>query len=154
MKKIYLPLLVAVAVFTACTQTVTETAEKNLQNENTSSLQTEPVQQIENQFTPNEGVKTFDITVRQWEYEPNIIEVDEGDTVVIRATSEDVPHSFTLPDFSPQDDPGAGFNVLLNPGKTETTTFVADKKGEFMFGCDVVCGSGHTTMTGVVIARD
>ncbi len=100
-------------------------------------------------------VKEFSLDVAQWSYSPERIEVNEGDTVIITAQSLDVPHSFTLPDFNDEsrDNGTGGISVLLQKGQKEVITFVADKKGEFTYGCDVVCGSGHTTMKGVVVVR-
>ena len=96
-------------------------------------------------------VQEFDMTVSQFTYDPATIVVDEGDTVVLRITSTDVPHSFTLPDFGSASE--GGINEFLSPGETVTVEFVADKAGEFVFGCDVVCGTGHTDMLGKLIVK-
>jgi cytochrome c oxidase subunit 2 len=101
------------------------------------------------------SIREFTVEVGQWYYSPDLLEVSEGDTVVITAKSVDVPHSFTLPDFNDEsrDNGTGGISVLLQPGQEEVITFVADKKGEFIFGCDVVCGAGHTTMMGKLIVK-
>ncbi|MDP7323160.1 MAG: cupredoxin domain-containing protein, partial [Candidatus Woesearchaeota archaeon] len=71
------------------------------------------------------------------------IEVNQGDTVVIKVKSIDVPHGLAIPDY--------GIRQRLDPGKEEIVEFVADKKGTFGFFCSVSCGSGHRGMTGELV---
>ena len=95
---------------------------------------------------PSTGeVKEFDMTARQWEFTPNTITVNKGDTVRLHIESVDVTHGFGLPDF--------GVNEQLEPGKDVHVEFVADKTGTFTFACTVVCGSGHTGMSGQLIVN-
>jgi len=103
----------------------------------------------EDNIKSDRKVREFDMVAKQFTYEPNTITVDKGDIIVINIVSEDVPHSFTLPDLGYQND--IGINELLVPGKEVTIEFIADKKGEFVFGCDVACGSGHSDMLGKII---
>ncbi|NOZ81340.1 MAG: hypothetical protein GXP63_06745 [DPANN group archaeon] len=89
------------------------------------------------------GVKEITMTARNWKFEPNIIRVKKGDRVKLSITSVDVTHGFNLPAF--------GINENLEPGKTVTVEFVADKTGTFPFACSVYCGQGHSSMTGELV---
>ncbi len=90
-------------------------------------------------------VKEFEITAKQWEFVPNIIRVNLGDTVKLTITSADVTHGFNLPDF--------GIREALDPGKTVIVEFDADKKGTFTFACYIPCGRGHGGMNGKLIVE-
>src|SRR3989344_7023053 len=84
------------------------------------------------------NVKEFDVTARNWEFEPSTITVNRGDTVKLHITSADVAHGFVISAY--------GINKTLNPGQTVDVEFVADKAGSFPFLCNVFCGDGHSTM--------
>lgn len=100
---------------------------------------------IENQTPSNQTLKEFYITARQWEFEPRDITVSQGDLVRLTITSVDVEHGFALPDF--------GIDERLNPGDAVVIEFIADKKGEFRFFCNVYCGAGHQAMEGKIIVE-
>ncbi|MBI2172610.1 MAG: cupredoxin domain-containing protein [Candidatus Aenigmarchaeota archaeon] len=91
------------------------------------------------------ATKQFDITARQFEFEPSTIEVDQGDVVILKIKSVDVDHGFALPDF--------GVSQYLEPGKEAVVQFTADKKGTFTFFCNVLCGSGHESMKGTLVVK-
>lgn len=94
---------------------------------------------------PQPSTKTFSITARQWEFEPNTVTVNKGDKVVLNVTSEDVSHGFFLDDF--------GVNETLKPGVTTKVEFTADTAGTFSFACSVFCGSGHGGMSGTLTVK-
>lgn len=91
------------------------------------------------------GVKEFDMTARQWAFEPSIIRVKEGDRVRLNIKNEDVTHGFAIFEFN--------VNERLQPGKTTIVEFTADKKGEYTFFCSVQCGQGHRDMKGKLIVE-
>ncbi len=95
--------------------------------------------------TTSPTTKSFSMTAKNWEFSPSTITVKKGDKVKLTIKSVDVDHGFSLPDF--------GVNVKLEPGKTVTTEFVADKQGTFQYRCSVQCGSGHKEMTGTLIVE-
>jgi heme/copper-type cytochrome/quinol oxidase subunit 2 len=78
---------------------------------------------------------------------PAIIEVNQGDKIVLKLTSNDVVHGFSLKDF------GVFVNEGIEPGKPVVVTFVADKIGEFTFSCNAICGKNHETMQGLLRVR-
>lgn len=90
-------------------------------------------------------VKEFQMTAKKWDFTPDTITVNEGDTVKLVIESIDVDHGFAISDF--------GVNERLEPGKTVTVEFIADKSGTFTFFCNVFCGSGHSHMEGTLIVN-
>ena len=105
---------------------------------------TETTQETSTASTTAE-VKEFKVTAKQWSFDPAEIRVKQGDKVKLTITSVDVTHGFAIPDFK--------VNQRLEPGKTETVEFTADKKGTFSFFCNVQCGSGHGSMRGKLIVE-
>jgi cytochrome c oxidase subunit 2 len=78
---------------------------------------------------------------KDFEYDAKEIHVKKGDNVKVTLTSDDGGHGFTIPDY----------NVTINGnGSAE---FTADKAGTFEFHCSVMCGSGHSKMTGKLIVE-
>ena len=94
---------------------------------------------------PASQVRRFDMTAKQWEFEPAVIEVYEGDTVQVNVTSIDVAHGFAINEYD--------IDVRIEPDETANIAFVADKKGTFTFFCSVFCGAGHGKMKGVLIVK-
>ncbi|MBC8440915.1 MAG: cupredoxin domain-containing protein [Deltaproteobacteria bacterium] len=81
------------------------------------------------------------------EFTPPIIKVNKGDQVVLKLTSSDVVHGFSLKDF------GIFINEGIHPGKPQMVTFIADKEGTFTFACNAICGSHHENMFGTIIVN-
>jgi len=52
---------------------------------------------------PASQVRRFDMTAKQWEFEPAVIEVYEGDTVQVNVTSIDVAHGFAIKEYDIDD---------------------------------------------------
>ena len=97
------------------------------------------------QVQPTGETKQFEITARQFGFEPNTITVNKGDMVKLKITSVDVVHGFAINEF--------GVNEQLEPGKTVNVEFVAGKSGTFAFYCAIVCGAGHGGMRGQLIVK-
>ena len=80
---------------------------------------------------------------------PEIIEVDEGDEVSIHLTNleraEDQTHGFTVGKYN--------VNGSLEPGKTSSFTFVADKAGVFPYYCTEFCSALHLEMEGYLLVK-
>ena len=91
------------------------------------------------------AVNEISVTARRFEFEPSTITVSKGDNVKLLITSVDVTHGINIPAF--------GVNAQLNAGQTTEVEFIADQEGTFPFACSVVCGSGHTGMTGTLIVQ-
>ncbi len=80
---------------------------------------------------------------------PEIIEVTEGDTVSIHITNleraEDEVHGFAIY--------GQNAQLSIEPGKTASATFVADKAGVYPYYCTEFCSALHLEMQGYLLVR-
>ncbi len=80
---------------------------------------------------------------------PDIIEVEEGDTVSLHFTNleraEDETHGFAIYDQNIQ--------LSLEPGKTVSATFKADKPGVYPFYCTEFCSALHLEMQGYLLVK-
>lgn len=86
------------------------------------------------------GQRVVEIRAHRYAYEPNIVTVRQGETVVIKLVSQDVTHGFFLDGYEKQ--------FFVPPGDVRVMGFKADRGGRFTFRCSVTCGSFHPYMTG------
>ncbi len=70
--------------------------------------------------------------------------VPTGTTIVLSITSQDVAHSWWIPEL------GGKMDAL--PGHSNQTWFKATRPGVFRGQCAELCGEGHASMTGAVRA--
>ncbi|UCD80147.1 MAG: hypothetical protein JSW26_01560 [Desulfobacterales bacterium] len=77
-----------------------------------------------------------------------VIEVSQGDQVILKLRSADVTHGFSLKAY------GIYIAQGIQPGKTVYVSFTADKFGRFIFMCTVFCGDIHQHMEGTLIVRE
>lgn len=76
------------------------------------------------------GRQEVDLVGKDFRFTPDVIQVKEGDTVVINFSNPDsVPHLIYLPEYEQ--------HIGLPPGNEFTLEFVADKPGTFEFICNV-----------------
>ncbi len=82
-------------------------------------------------------------------FNPEQIEVNEGDHVVWRITAveraQDATHGFCVPQY--------GINLSLEPGETAKFEFVADKPGTYPFYCTEFCSALHLEMMGYLTVK-
>jgi len=93
-------------------------------------------------------VKAFQVASLQpedFKLEHPVIRVHKGDKVVLKLTSSDVIHGFSLKDF------GVYVEEGIVPGKVTLVSFVADREGTFTFTCNAICGKNHDKMQGTLI---
>ena len=114
------------------------------QNEENMSTENGNTSIIEAETKPGQ-VREFEVTAKRWVFDPSIITVNEGDTVILNIKSIDVSHGFSLPSF--------GVSERLDAGNKIRVEFVADEKGTFNFFCNNYCGSGHSGMKGVLVVE-
>ncbi len=100
---------------------------------------------VSQEASSSNSIKEFNMIARQYEFVPETIIVNKGDTVVLHIKSVDVDHGIAIPEF--------GVNQPLTPGSEETVRFVADKKGTYTFFCNAYCGSGHGEMKGTLVVN-
>ncbi|HGG60955.1 MAG TPA: Sec-dependent nitrous-oxide reductase [Gammaproteobacteria bacterium] len=93
-------------------------------------------------------VNVYGTTIRS-HITPEIIEVTEGDTVSIHLTNleraEDEVHGFAMY--------GQNVQLSIEPGKTASTTFVADKAGVYPYYCTEFCSALHLEMEGYLLVQ-
>jgi heme/copper-type cytochrome/quinol oxidase subunit 2 len=70
----------------------------------------------------------------------NILYVTAGEVVDLELVSEDVAHSFFIPQM--------GVHIDAIPGHDNHYWFRADTAGQYLIECTQFCGTGHYTMIG------
>jgi cytochrome c oxidase subunit 2 len=90
-----------------------------------------------------DGIRVIQLQAKQYEFSPDPIVVFVGEKVRIEVVSMDVEHGLDIP----------GYNISrkLQPGKSESITFAANKEGVFPTQCSVYCGWGHMFMKGRLV---
>jgi nitrous-oxide reductase len=82
-------------------------------------------------------------------FEPNKIEVNQGDKVSIHVTNieqtTDELHGFGLAEYN--------INVVIDPGETKTIEFVANRPGVFPYYCTNFCSALHQEMQGYLLVK-
>ena len=103
---------------------------------------------------PSNSMQVY-VVAKQWmwkfehaegQQEINELHVPLGRPVKLIMTSQDVIHSFFVPDFRIKQD------VL--PNRYTTTWFQATKTGQYRLFCTQYCGTEHAQMTGYVYVMD
>ena len=90
--------------------------------------------------------REFTITVRDYQFDPDRIEVMQDDLVKVTLRSEGDAHSFAIDEY----------RILkrIPAGGSTTFEFRADKPGTFAFYCGMTSTAGHSRMRGqLVVAR-
>jgi cytochrome c oxidase subunit 2 len=91
------------------------------------------------------GRRTFTLTARKFEFEPEVVDVRRNEVVRITVTSTDIAHSFTIDAYRIQKRIPAGGSVTLE--------FRADEVGRFPFYCSMRADPGCAEMRGELIVR-
>lgn len=89
--------------------------------------------------------REFNLRMFNFGFDPAVMEVNAGDTVVLHMTSDDVDHGIGINEFL--------VNKRVQPGIPVTHEFIADKRGTFEIYCSVPCGEGHLTMKAKLIVK-
>ncbi len=93
-------------------------------------------------------VHVYGTTIRS-HITPETIEVFEGDTVSIHLTNleraQDETHGFAMY--------GQNVQLSIEPGKTASATFVADKAGVYPYYCTEFCSALHLEMQGYLLVQ-
>jgi len=86
----------------------------------------------------------FHIEASRFRFEPDRIEVSQGQRVRLVLHSLDGAHGLAIPEF--------GVSLRIPEGGVPVEIeFIADKAGVFPFGCSEYCGVGHADMTGEIV---
>jgi len=95
------------------------------------------------------AARTIELTAGEFKFEPAIIEVAEGERVVLKARVTDgKKHGLEIKELGVK-------SALSKTGEVVAIEFTAGKPGTYTIACSVYCGSGHKRMKGrlVVSAR-
>jgi cytochrome c oxidase subunit 2 len=91
------------------------------------------------------AVQQITVTARRYAFNPARIEVNQGDIVKITLIAEDVPHSFTIDEYR--------ISKRASPGRSVTFEFCADKRGRFVFYCNLTADEHCREMRGELFVR-
>ena len=95
------------------------------------------------------NVKVYATAIRS-HINPEHIEVNKDDNVTIYMTNleraEDETHGFTVDNYN--------VHMSLEPGKTASVNFIADREGVFPFYCTEFCSALHLEMFGYLYVKD
>ena len=82
------------------------------------------------------------ITAKKFDYDPAVLTLKLNEPVVFQLKSLDVVMGFSVPDF--------GVRGTIIPGQVTEVPMTPTKTGEFIFLCDVFCGTDHENMEGTM----
>ena len=82
------------------------------------------------------------IRAQKFTYEPAELTLKLNEPVIFHLTTADVVMGFNVPDFKTRG--------TIIPGVVTEVPMMPNKVGEFIFLCDVFCGSGHENMEGTM----
>lgn len=92
---------------------------------------------------------TVKMTAVRSNFEPNKIEVNQGDLVTVHLTNieqtTDELHGFGLSQYN--------VNVVVDPGETKTIEFTADRPGVYPYYCTNFCSALHQEMQGYLLVK-
>lgn len=92
------------------------------------------------------AVRIIAVSVGDWYFKPEVINMKKGEKVQIQVTSDSGVHGFGVPEL--------GLNVRVEAGKTITVDIPTDKTGSFSIICTVPCGPGHREMKATIVISD
>ena len=104
------------------------------------------------QLLPPRSAMEIHVVAKQWMWklqhpngarEINTLHVPVNEPVRLVMTSQDVIHSFSVPDFRIKQD--------ILPGRYVESWFEATRTGAFRLYCTQFCGTAHSAMTGSIV---
>jgi plastocyanin len=85
------------------------------------------------------------LEARSFAFEPAVIQVNQGDRVILDLESVDVTHGVYID--------GYGVEAVSEPGHKARLDFVANRVGKFKYRCSMACGPLHPFMIGELIVK-
>ena len=95
--------------------------------------------------TQSGAIRHFTIRARRYAFDPARIEVNRGDIVKLTVVAEDVAHSFTIDEYR--------ICKRVSPKAAVKVEFYADKRGTFVFYCNLKDDERCSEMRGELIVR-
>lgn len=95
------------------------------------------------------SVVVVDVHAFQWGFDPSAINATENSTLYIRVTASlDKDPSLNEHGFEVS---GYELQIRLKAGETGVLKFAANRSGEFLYFCTVLCGTDHARMQGRLV---
>jgi cytochrome c oxidase subunit 2 len=88
--------------------------------------------------------RQIEVTASRFKFEPAVLEVSEGDHVVITVRSGDIEHGFAIKKLKVK-------ATVPKGGESVRLEFVASKPGTYEISCSEYCGKGHSGMKGQLV---
>jgi len=85
------------------------------------------------------------LEARTFAFEPSVIQVNQGDRVILELESVDVTHGVYIDGYE--------LEAVSEPGRKARLDFVANRVGKFKYRCSMACGPMHPFMIGELIVR-
>jgi cytochrome c oxidase subunit 2 len=95
---------------------------------------------------PPAAVRVIEVTASRYQFDPSVIEVEEGQRVVLELHSTDGAHGIVIKGVKAK-------ASIPEDGSSVTLEFVAKKAGTFAFACNEYCGPGHLRMKGRLVVK-
>lgn len=89
--------------------------------------------------------RTIHMGVRQYAWDPAVLNVKQGELVRLIVHNADVQHGLVIPDLNV-------LNIDIPP-EGAVIEFEANKVGTFVFFCSYYCGEDHSVMRGKIIVE-
>jgi len=93
---------------------------------------------------PPSPPRAFEMVASRFRFEPETLQVAEGERVRLTLRSTDTEHGFSLRKLNVK-------VAVPKTGEPVTVEFVAGKAGTYEFKCSEYCGSGHGRMKGRIV---
>lgn len=88
--------------------------------------------------------RRIEVTATSFEFDPDEIRVDAGESIAIVLTSADILHDFTIDEFDA--------HVAVDRGETEEGGFTAGEPGRYTYYC-TVAGHREAGMEGTLVVE-
>jgi cytochrome c oxidase subunit 2 len=94
---------------------------------------------------PAAPTRTIEVAASRFKFEPELIQVAEGEHIVVNARAVDgKSHGFAIKEL--------GLKAALpKTGEVVPIEFTVEKAGTYTISCSVYCGSGHSRMRGRLV---
>lgn len=91
-----------------------------------------------------DDARRIEVTATSFEFDPDEIRVDAGESIAIVLTSEDILHDFTIDELDA--------HVAADRGETEEGGLIADEPGRYTYYCTVT-GHREAGMEGTLVVE-
>jgi len=88
--------------------------------------------------------RDIEMIASRFKFEPETLQVTEGDRVRLTVRSTDTEHGFSIKRMNVR-------VAVPKTGEPVTVEFVAERPGTYEFKCSEYCGSGHGRMKGQLV---